>query len=71
MHRPHVNERSLSRPWVRSTEQLSELRNLLREEKVEDTGGTLQADSLTLWEKKDSLQDSCYVRLLEDNLLNL
>ena len=49
---------------------LSELRNILREEKAEDAGGMLQADSLTLWEKKDSLLDSYIVRLLEDRLLN-
>ena len=31
--------------------ELSELLNLLIEEKAEDAEGTLQADSLTLWEK--------------------
>ena len=47
-----------SKKHILNHNKVPELRNLLGEEKVEDAGGTLQADSLTLWEKKDSLLDS-------------
>ena len=45
---------------------MSELQNLLKEEKVEDVGDALQAASLTLLEKKDSLLDSYLLDYMRD-----